>query len=148
VRLEDIFPRLSDGHYEVTSPDTPNYNCIAWAAGSTERWWWPPKHPFQVGYYWPPEAPAEETVEAFIEAYRTIGFELCDSLEPVDGVEKIAIFTDAQDKPTHAARQLENGLWTSKCGRMQDIEHELTLLEGEVYGTVDTIMCREASTEA
>jgi hypothetical protein len=39
--LESFFPKLSEFGYEVTSPDPDAYNRIAWAAGETERWWWP-----------------------------------------------------------------------------------------------------------
>ena len=39
------------------------------------------------------------------------------------------------NRPTHAARQLESGLWTSKCGKLQDIQHEtLQAIEGGLYG--------------
>lgn len=36
--------------------------------------------------------------------------------------------------PSHAARQLPNGRWTSKCGQAEDIEHDLRDLEGRLYG--------------
>ncbi len=39
--LESFFPKLSDFGYEVTSPESDAYNCIAWAAGETLHWWWP-----------------------------------------------------------------------------------------------------------
>ena len=37
--IEITFPNLEAGNYAVTSPSTPEYNCIAWAAGDTETWW-------------------------------------------------------------------------------------------------------------
>src|SRR5713101_10154879 len=40
------------GAYRVTSPATRNYNCVAWAASRTDRWWWP--SPFA---YWPAGVP-------------------------------------------------------------------------------------------
>jgi hypothetical protein len=39
------------------------------------------------------------------------------------GFEKVAIYVDAGGTPTHMARQLESGAWTSKCGSLEDIEH-------------------------
>lgn len=30
----DDFPRLTSGNHRITSPATPDYNCIAWAAGN------------------------------------------------------------------------------------------------------------------
>jgi hypothetical protein len=35
------FPRLTPGNHRVTSPATPAYNCVAWAAEDTEHWWQP-----------------------------------------------------------------------------------------------------------
>jgi hypothetical protein len=49
---------------------------------------------------------------------------------------------DAQGSPTHAARQLDNGRWTSKLGELEDIEHSLRDLEGAAYGTVVQVMKR------
>lgn len=140
-QLETIFPGLTHGHYRITSPQTPRYNCIAWAAEDTNSWWWPvPKKFFQLGYHWPEEVPRKETLPAFVAAYESLGYEKCDTSEHEEGFQRVAIFSDEHDKPTHAARQLENGYWTSKCGKLEDIEHELSLLEGERYGTVACIM--------
>jgi hypothetical protein len=50
--LENFFPRISIEGYHVTSPETPKYNCIAWAAGKDDKWWWPDKN---NQYYWPLE---------------------------------------------------------------------------------------------
>jgi hypothetical protein len=67
-------------------------------------------------------------------------FCLCHALEV--GFEKIALYATPDGEPTHAARQLLNGKWTSKLGRWQDIEHELDGLVGELYGTVRRILKR------
>jgi hypothetical protein len=52
------------------------------------------------------------------------------------------LFADAAGIPTHAARQLTSGAWTSKLGNAADIEHELRALEGEIYGVVALILKR------
>mgnify|MGYP001606823710 CR=1 FL=1 len=104
------------------SPETPAYNCIAWAAEEDFRWWWPDP----IGtHYWPEGVKREETLDAFIELFRIRGYEVTESsvLEP--GYVKIAIFCDSQNKPTHAARQASSGLWTSKLGSSYDVEHDL-----------------------
>jgi len=44
---------------------------------------------------------------------------------------------------THAARQLDDGTWTSKLGSLEDITHELQALEGADYGHVVLFMKRE-----
>ena len=135
--LEDIFPNLKGTAYTIASPANTEYNCIAWSVGDTEQWWWP-----SPLYYWPPGVPREETVEAFVRGYGTLGFVPCkdDSLEP--GFEKIAIYVEQGRKPTHAARQLSNGQWTSKLGKSEDIEHALHGLENSPYGSVVLILKR------
>lgn len=39
--LTSQFPSLADLGFSKTSPATSSYNCIAWAAGRTDEWWWP-----------------------------------------------------------------------------------------------------------
>ena len=137
--IEKFFPKLQDGLYKITSPDTVDYNCIAWAAGDTEAWWWPDR--LDIGY-WPAGVRRAEILEAFIEAFATLGFTLCDTAEYEEGFEKVAIYIDVNGKPTHAARQLSPGLWTSKLGNLQDIEHHIDGVSGDQYGAVAVIMKR------
>ena len=140
--LEKQFPRLATDNYALTSPDTIDYNCVAWAAETDEEWWWP--DPMEQEY-WPHGVPREETLSAFIAAFQTIGYETCEdaSLEP--SFQKIAIYADAQNTPRHVARQLPNGEWTSKIGQYEDIKHRaLSSLTGDppAYGKVVQVMKR------
>lgn len=135
--LENRFPGLHNESYDITSEVDKTYNCIAWAAGDTARWWWPTH-----AYYWPAAASREETVDAFVQAFATMGYERCDAGFYEDGFEKVAIYTDATGTPTHAARQLALGSWTSKLGLADDIEHTLSGLEGSLYGSVAQIIRR------
>ena len=59
-------------------------------------------------------------------------------------VRRVAQAT-SDGEPTHAARQLPNGKWTSKLGRWEDIEHDLEGLTGEMYGSVQQILKRQIS---
>ncbi|MEG3858797.1 hypothetical protein QT974_06710 [Microcoleus sp. herbarium12] len=71
-----------------------------------------------------------------------LGYEICkDDLLEV-GYQKIAIYVDLNGIPTHAARQLVNGKWTSKLGWLEDMEHELDGLVGDRYGVVGQILKR------
>lgn len=138
--LEAAFPNLALAGYAVTSPATPDYNCIAWAARDDSAWWWPDPH---GQYFWPDDAPRRETLQAFEQAYAGLGFSRCadGTLEP--DFEKIAIYSDSQGLPTHAARQLASGKWTSKLGREVDIEHgDVQGVEGQDYGSVAVFMRR------
>ena len=139
MSFAQAFPRLTPQNHSIESPRDRAYNCIAWAAGETTRFWWP--DPMGTTY-WPAGAPSEETVGAFIQAYATLGYSPCESAALEQDFEKIAVYTkDA--KPTHAARQLRNGSWTSKLGRQEDIEHESPeAIEGPAYGKVAVILRR------
>jgi hypothetical protein len=114
----------------ITSPWSPSYNCIAWAAGDVTKLWWPAQIP---PWYWPPGVPFEETVPAFIAAYATIGYSPCQDGNIEHGLEKVVLFA-LNRAVKHAARQLQNGFWTSKMGANVDIEHDLEAVSGPVYG--------------
>jgi hypothetical protein len=81
-------------------------------------------------------------MEAFCAALATLGYAVCEGEEPEPRFEKIALFASAEGRPTHAARQLPDGRWTSKLGRMEDIAHSLHDLEGTIYGSVVRIVKR------
>jgi len=139
VSIPLAFPNLVKTGYKITSPQDPTYNCIAWAATETDRWWWP--NPL---YYWPSGIPREESLEAFVQAYATMGFSVCKDGALESGFEKIAIYVDPNGTPTHAARQLPTGKWTSKLGKFEDIEHpETSGLHGSVYGSVAIFIKRQ-----
>lgn len=135
-----LFPRLRAGTFAVTSPRDTLYNCTAWAAGDTARWWWPLGQ--QPETFWPADAPRAVTLAAFQHVFVSLGYFACPSDAPEAGHEKVALFADARGVPTHAARQLASGRWTSKLGRGEDVEHNLRDLKGELYGTVVLVMRR------
>ena len=135
TKIQAEFPRLKTAAFFLTSPPSPYYNCIAWAADDTARWWWPVHGPHREAY-WPPNIDRTEHVAAFVAAFATLGYELCTDGTVERGFEKVALFADAQGKPQHAAKQLPNGKWSSKLGVHEDISHMLYGLEGGQYGTV------------
>jgi hypothetical protein len=137
--IEGLFPNLVNTDYTIISPDTVEYNCIAWAVGDTKAWWWP--DPFHQ-YYWPSEIPRNESLEAFIKAFEILDYAICRDAEYEEGFEKTAIYVDANGKPTHASRQLSSGRWTSKLGRLEDIEHDFDVFFGSQYGSIAVIMKR------
>ena len=92
--------------------------------------------------YWPANAPRELAIDAFVAAFVTLGYKIVSAEGAESGLEKVALFADSTGRPTHAARQLPNGRWTSKLGMSEDIEHELRALEGQIYGTVAAVLAR------
>lgn len=134
------FPKLTNDNSFQTSPATPTYNCIAWAAGDDSRWWCP--NSVGAAFFWPINAPRDMRIESLIAMFVTQGYSPCDDGSVETGYEKIAIFGAEQDW-THAARQLPNGHWTSKLGKSEDITHfSAELLDGPAYGNVRQFMRR------
>lgn len=146
--LEQLIPALRGKNYQVTSPKTPVYNCIAWAADDDSRWWQAPAPMHIAGYYWPPGVPNEHTLENYIRAFETRGYRVCTN-DPTleEGVEKVVLYSyPGSGGCSHAARQLPNGVWVSKLGAAHDIEHssphDITGPDPFGYGDVVQYMSR------
>lgn len=140
------FPNAAPGkNCWESSPKSSAYNCFAWAAGDDTREW-DPRSQYHPYVYWPRRAPAALTLAAFEEAFRIAeGYSRCESHGHEVGIEKVAIFADEQGCPRHMARQLPSGIWASKLGHDEDIEHsDLAALENGDYGRVVLILARPA----
>lgn len=138
--IETKFPELRFKGYKLTSPATPEYNCIAWAAGVDDVWFEPDPY-FQFG--WPDNVPREYSLIAYKLLYQEFGFVECVDGELEDGFLKIAIYTDQSGLPTHASKQLKSGLWSSKLGPYKDIEHTLDGLSHGTYGEISVFMKKQ-----
>jgi hypothetical protein len=74
--------------------------------------------------------------------YEIHGYRRCENADLEQGFEKVAFYVK-DGEPEHVARQLENGIWGSKLGLDEDIEHSaLEGLMGEKFGRVEIIMKR------
>lgn len=132
----DVFPNSFIEPFVVTSIATGNYNCIAWVLEDTEHFYWPDPKEF---FYWLPNISREENIETFVQLFSFHGYEISDNALKEKGYTKIALF--AKDNlPTHAARQLPNGLWTSKLGILEDVRHTLSSISDGLYGSVVLIL--------
>ncbi len=91
--------------------------------------------------------PREETVAGFIRAFGQFGYAICDTGDLETGYERLAVYADETGTPTHMARQLPSGQWTSKLGELEDIQHlTLAQLSGSDYGQVAQILKRKRAT--
>ena len=125
------WPRLDPNIYRLTSAPDPNYNCVGHAM-KYKVWWEPSGRP---EHYWPRRVPLEDTMDAYIEAFRTRHFVLCETDEAEEGYEKIALYADEIGRFTHVAVQLPGGEWSSKLGKARDIATPLLDdLVGNYYG--------------
>jgi hypothetical protein len=140
IKKYDRIPSLNKKNNTVTSEDDPFYNCIAFAVGETSRKWWPA---FQPDYYWPPNAPKVNTIDAFLLAFETRGYAECSDGNYEEGVEKIALYARGTG-PTHAARQIGPNKWASKLGDWYDIEHTPDAVSSGDYGSIVKYMKKEA----
>ena len=138
--IQELFPRLSTTAFEITSARDTRYNCIAWAAGDTQRWWWPGEAQFS---FWPAGVERVESITSFVEAFATLGYALSPSGVHNPDFEKVAIFASSDGIPTHMARQLPKGSWTSKLGTLEDITHvDVSGVAGADYGEVVAFLQR------
>ncbi len=128
------FPKLKSLGFRQTSPPD-YYNCIAFAVGDLQRFWWPGEYPPKSRDYWPSGVSNAATLEAFSKAFATVGFARCSDGKMEVGFEKIAPYA-LDSEIQHAAKQMEDGSWRSKLGPDEDIEHPLEGLEGPCYGKV------------
>jgi hypothetical protein len=137
--LNPHFPNLFN-HYvsDEVSEATEKYNCIAWAYGENTRRLWPNLY----SYEWPDGITNTETIDSFKELFSSRGYVECNAGDFEEGYLKIAIYANNLGVPKHAARQLPNGHWTSKCGPYIDIEHTIEGMTNGVYGDVVVYMKR------
>lgn len=149
--IAKLFPGLQyDSHFEVTSPEDSNYNCIAWAYQIKNRWMWPPAGVptgvLDAVTYWPDDETQEADVREFIKAFEQKGYKVCDNADLENGYRKVALYIKpGTTECTHAARQLSTGYWTSKLGQSYDIQHENPhTIEGRIYGSLYCIMRKKS----
>ena len=139
--IAEIFPNLKN--YQITSPADYRYNRIAWAAGDTKNWWQPSDSTY---FFWLRDEKSD-SLENYVKTFGILGYKEETDASFEAGFKKVALYTDADGLTSHAARQLENGLWTSKLGEAEDIEHDTPeALEGEAYGKVKIILKRPRKT--
>lgn len=132
------FPDLALSDPAITHPPDARYNCVAWAAGVTDAWWWPD----DPAGYWPPDAPAEATVASVIAALGTVGYAPCADGSHEPGFETAAVYARG-GVATHVAVQRPEGRWSSKLGRDCVVAHATpAALEGLVFGTVAAYLRR------
>ncbi|MHB8571741.1 MAG: DUF7689 domain-containing protein [Candidatus Dormibacteria bacterium] len=140
--IEAILPGLTTEAYDVTSEQDGDYNCIAWAAGRSDTWFWPWHN---APYFWPPNVPADNSLSSFVQMFSLFGYAPCTDGELEEQFEKVAIYA-LGDRVTHAARQLPGGRWASKLGPEWDIEHRTpAAVEGLAYGRVVVYLRRAMS---
>lgn len=131
--------KKDDGNFVITSPATWVYNCIAFAMGSQDIWV-AAGHP-QCGFYawWPPSVNRDGNPQSLIDAFKYLGFEICDDITTEEGYDKVVLYKklgkDGTYTWTHAARVLNCNCLHSKLGACQDVYHRAgDIFEESDYG--------------
>ena len=138
--IHPLFPNITETNCSPTSTKSSAYNCIAWACGKDEAWFEPDA---SNEYFWPIDD-RSYTVAAYIKLFSSIGYNNCADSSLETGFLKIALYIDKEGLPSHAARQILTGKWTSKLGPDIDIEHDCPeVLNGPLYGEARIFMKRE-----
>lgn len=138
--LITAFPKLASEDFEVAERPSEQYNCIAYTAGDTSKWW-----DHNKNHYWPAHATRSNSIESLVEVFAGLGFEPCPDGRVEEGYQKVALYEE-QGEWTHAALQMPNGRWRSKMGQGPVIEHQNpeSLSDGP-YGNVAFYMRRVVS---
>ena len=135
--LVEEFPNLASEGFETVGQASELYNCIAYAAGDTTKWWWP-----DGINYWPTGATPDNRMESLTEAFAAMGYEQCQNSDAEEGCQKVALY-GFRDRFEHAALQMPNGRWRSKMGQGPVIEHRSPeSLSGGIYGNPTSYMRR------
>ena len=141
--LTTAFPKLASEGFEIVDQPSERYNCIAYAAGDTDNWWWP-----DGVNYWPPWATLTSSIASLEEAFAELGYELCDDYAIEAGYHKVALY-EQQGRMQHVAAQMPNGRWRSKMGKGPVIEHrDPESLSSGIYGEPTVFMRRTTNTNS
>ena len=132
-------PLKNDRNFYLKSPQTPVYNCIAFAMGMRDRWVDCASHPW---HWWPPVCKGT-SISCLIEAFKYLGFEECgmeDSFEP--DYDKVALY-EKDSEWKHAAKIVDEGIYHSKFGESYDGTHSRGDVLKLKYGNPYIIMRRK-----
>lgn len=131
------FPHSNNKNFIIKSPVDKNYNCIACAYGLNTCRMWPNK----LGFYWPNNVSKTEDIKSFIELFEKIGYIICEDGSYEENYEKVGLY-ELNNKPTHAARQINQNWWITKLGPMHDIIHTEEALKDGEYGNITVYLKR------
>jgi|SRR5579871_5987511 len=123
-----------------TSDPDDNYNCIAWAFGDNTRFWWPVVNPKA---HWPIPFAGLTIMQAFEAWFAHDGWTLTTDETFEAAYKKVALYV-VNGVPTHAARLIADGVWTSKLGREMDLSHGRADLDGQEYGSISRVYRKPA----
>ena len=153
--LISVFPDLAgDNNFRILSDVDPQYNCIAWAMGYTDRW--VDIDTDLYGHWWPDGVTKSMSPEALVEAFEAEGFEPTNNAKLEKGYSKVVLYcNESTGEWTHAARIITDHIEHSKFGQAWDGEHSHDVLqntsarqESQSYGSAYAYMRRKSAAPA
>ena len=145
------WPHLIIGeNFEFTSPKKKGYNCVGYALGEVNKDidMLALSKRFDLSPFGLSNEQLDHTINGYIKLITGLyGYEICDTSEAEDGFDKIVLFEgideDGDLNFLHMAKQLGNGIWTSKMGTFEDIEHLTPDAVNGYYGKPKVFMKRK-----
>lgn len=131
--LSYVFPDLRDDvNFEILSPETPVYNCIAWAMRFDDRWVDVEVGP---GCWWPDGVERSMSPNALVHAFEAVGFVVCDDEHFEEEFNKVVLYKNERTNQwTHAARVVSESKEHSKFGQSWDGTHSHDVLSRTAQG--------------
>lgn len=139
--IEQLFPKLHGTPWEIKSRKTRRYNCLAWAAREKHRRW-----DFTKGAHWPPGVKRASGIAYLVGAFQAEGFSVCNESDcrKYDSTADSIVVYEMNRIGMHAARLLANGMWSSKLGDVEDVQHKTPEdISGTTYGNPIVYMKRK-----
>ena len=131
--IKKWWPRLKKNKFHFTSEQTPYYNCFSWAMKVTNIWMdmYYFSNKFNIKY-----SELDHSANGYAEILKKyFNYEICPDGSFEKNMEKVVLYENKYGEWTHIARQLDNGNWTSKLGKLEDIEHyNINCLSDGDYG--------------
>lgn len=137
---DEVFgtPLKEDRNFCLKSPQTPVYNCIAFAMGTIDRWVDCASQPW---HWWPPVCKGC-SICCLIDVFKYFGFEECGMDDSFDSdYDKVALY-EKNSNWTHAAKIVDEGIYHSKFGESFDGIHSRGDVLELQYGKPCIIMRR------
>jgi len=145
------WPHLILGeNFEFTSPKKRGYNCVAYALGEVNKDidMLALSKRIDLTPFGLSNDKLDHSINGYIKLISGLySYEVCDNSEVEENFDKIVLFEgldeDGDISFLHIAKQLDNGIWTSKMGAFEDIEHLTPDAVNGLYGQPKVFMKRK-----
>jgi len=140
--IEKSFPNSYKEPFEITSSETPDYNCLAWALNDNSKW-----YESDDDYFWFNDIARDNLLTTIQKIFENLGFHQTNFAKYQIDYERIALFSIDNNECSHLARQIDEDKWTSKLGSSYDVNHSIKSIENGIYGNAVIFLERKLNTD-